>query len=419
MQTKAIFFILLYTLFSLAYGSTIHVPADYPSIQAALISAATNDTILVAPGTYYEHISWPNTHGLKLLSEYGPDTTIVDAAGALRCITVNFGVDSNTVISGFTIRNGNMMDGGGISCIAASPCIINNIISNNSIGSGIWIDSGDPIIINNIISHNTGYDGGGISCWMFSNPIIAHNLIEHNTATSTYGSGGGISAVDAQITIEGNTIRHNTAQTGGGIYTFKTYSIIRYNSITNNTAQYGAGIRFYQSDATVNHNDIYDNGYGMSSGFMAGLINAESNWWGDATGPYHATNPGGLGDTVSDYLDFTPWMTNPHGIEELALTTTTCISLEAHPNPFTNSTDIRCQIRDDAFKTHGRNMSLSIYDACGRLVKDLGQLSVTGHQVSVQWDGSDDYGRRLGSGAYFLKYSYSEEYFIEKIVLID
>ena len=37
-------------------------------------------------------------------------------------------------------------------------------------------------------------------------------------------------------------------------------------------------------------------------------VNALYNWWGDPSGPYHASlNPGGLGDDVSNYVDFIPW----------------------------------------------------------------------------------------------------------------
>jgi hypothetical protein len=33
------------------------------------------------------------------------------------------------------------------------------------------------------------------------------------------------------------------------------------------------------------------------------------NWWGNASGPYHATlNPTGTGGSVSDYVDFDPWL---------------------------------------------------------------------------------------------------------------
>ncbi|RJP85523.1 MAG: hypothetical protein C4518_15575, partial [Desulfobacteraceae bacterium] len=38
------------------------------------------------------------------------------------------------------------------------------------------------------------------------------------------------------------------------------------------------------------------------------IVGAEENWWGNASGPYHATlNAVGAGDDVSDNVDFTPW----------------------------------------------------------------------------------------------------------------
>ncbi len=48
-------------------------------------------------------------------------------------------------------------------------------------------------------------------------------------------------------------------------------------------------------------------------------VNAENNWWGDASGPLDDSddtasgglyNPGGLGDAVSDYVDYDPWVTS-------------------------------------------------------------------------------------------------------------
>jgi hypothetical protein len=48
--------------------STINVPSDYPTIQAALNTAVDGDTVLVAAGTYVENIIWP------------PSITVVDSS---------------------------------------------------------------------------------------------------------------------------------------------------------------------------------------------------------------------------------------------------------------------------------------------------------------------------------------------------
>ncbi|MFH0730526.1 MAG: right-handed parallel beta-helix repeat-containing protein [Pseudomonadota bacterium] len=48
-------------------------------------------------------------------------------------------------------------------------------------------------------------------------------------------------------------------------------------------------------------------------------VDARDNWWGDASGPWHATlNPEGQGDTVSDGVLFDPWATSPSTVEILA-----------------------------------------------------------------------------------------------------
>jgi len=50
------------------------------------------------------------------------------------------------------------------------------------------------------------------------------------------------------------------------------------------------------------------------------VINAENNWWGDPSGPLDTSddratggfyNPGGLGDRVSNYVDYEPWLGQP------------------------------------------------------------------------------------------------------------
>ncbi len=74
------------------------------------------------------------------------------------------------------------------------------------------------------------------------------------------------------------------------------------------------------SNPVINNCDIIDNQYyGIRNSNPAITINAENNWWGDPTGPYDGSddtgsgglyNPGGLGDEVTDYVDYDPWATS-------------------------------------------------------------------------------------------------------------
>jgi len=393
----------------------LHVPGDYPTIQAALVYAGTGDTILVAPGTYYEHIGWPSIQGINLLSEYGADSTIIDAAGLLRAITIVADVDSTTVIRGFTIVNGNTDRGGGIYCEGASPTISNNTIMNNSAGGyggGVFCINGSPIISQNIIINNvaTGNgNGGGIACWE-SSPKIIGNIIENNSA----GNGGGIYAIASEPEIIGNTVNSNSSGYGGGLLFHKSSVIVTYNTVSNNDAEYlGDGLHFGDADGDVNYNNIFGNGWGIS-GYGYWGRNAEYNWWGDSTGPYHATNPGGLGDTVGDDIDFTPWLYVPWGIEEYKSVHQVTTILEIFPNPFSKLTYISFG------KVQGaKSIELKIYDATGRMVKNLFRSTPDALRPTLlSWYGDDNSGKKLPQGVYFVRLNiedYSEK---KKVIFI-
>lgn len=102
---------------------------------------------------------------------------------------------------------------------------------------------------------------------------------------------------------------------GIGAYVFGT-DALDFTATANIVTKWEYGIELYKdAGATltaniIDCNQIYDNtafGVYNSTGIVA---NAVGNWWGDPTGPTHATNLGGTGDVVSDDVTFAPWGTS-------------------------------------------------------------------------------------------------------------
>jgi len=313
-------------LFGVAHATTwyVHPDSTLNTIQAGLDSCADNDTVLVAPGIYYENLIWPNMDGINLISEFGPDTTIIDGDSSGRVIEVTTGVDSITIIQGFTIRNGYVdvySVGGGIYALNSSPIVTNNIIANNiaGIGGGVaCVSNSSPIIANNTIIGNTAsFDlsrgGGGVYCCS-SSAIITDNTIVGNDV-GWCSVGGGISCWYSSPTISGNNIYSNFAQFGGGINCTYSSPLIDSGAIANNN---GDGVYCeYESNPVINYNHITDNtGYGVRNVDSTVIIDGQHNWWGDPSGP-GGVGPG-MGDEVSEWVDYDPWLlSGPSGVVAL------------------------------------------------------------------------------------------------------
>ena len=71
-------------------------------IQNALDASADGDEIVVAPGTYFETVSFLGK-AVVLRSSDGPAATTIDAQGADTAVTCDGGEGPDTVLDGFTI----------------------------------------------------------------------------------------------------------------------------------------------------------------------------------------------------------------------------------------------------------------------------------------------------------------------------
>jgi hypothetical protein len=257
--------------------TSIRVPSNQPTIQAAIDVAKTGETVLVAPGTYVENIDFKGK-AITVTSESGPELTIIDGGNADSVVKFISGEGRDSALNGFTAQNGrvgndNFVSGGGIRIQSSSPTITNNVIRNNQAcrGGGIGILSGSPLIQWNTITANSNHcdytggsediyinDGGGIHINLEGTPEILDNVISDNETIS----GGGIFMGFERTTpiIKRNVIRENRSSQGAGISMWgDVNALIVQNLITGNQASEGGGIHSAAAASAIINNTIADN----------------------------------------------------------------------------------------------------------------------------------------------------------------
>ena len=277
--------------------TVINVPAEAPTIQAAIDLAVDGDTVRVAPGTYHEVLNFRGK-AITVVSEAGPEQTIIDGGGAGSVVSFRSGETRAAVLSGFTIRGGMSINfGGGIYIASASPTVRGNVITGNRscTGVGIYSSFGSPLIqanritgnviagctggwgigvyiggdsaaeiLDNEITENTGAaaSGGGVALFSAGNAIVRNNVIARNATSGPAGCGfgGGLASANfSQAKIVGNLIVGNSACTGGGVYWLGSTgtNLFVNNTIADNEASSAPGIYVSGFDARNQlHNNI-------------------------------------------------------------------------------------------------------------------------------------------------------------------
>lgn len=187
----------------IAAARTLHVPAEFVTIQHGLDAAAVGDTVLVGPGTYTgsgnRDLDFAGKN-LVLRAAAGAASTVIDcmasASSPARAIRFHSGEDHAAVVEGFTLQNGFAVDyGGGILCDNASPRIVACVIANNS-------------------TAHSG-DGAGIACF-FSTASVEGCVLRGNQAV--LGAGGGMLLSHSNVALADCVFEANQGVWGCGLY---------------------------------------------------------------------------------------------------------------------------------------------------------------------------------------------------------
>ena len=276
-------------------GIVIHVPADYPTIQAGVDAAVTGDTVLVASGTYTgpgnRDVDFGNRN-IVLMSAGGAGLTTIDCQGAARGITLHGHVNYLAVVDGFTIRNGNAPLGGGISVRSVnSPTIRNCVFIENTateMGGGVFVgEASAPTFENCTIEQNNAPDGGGIGVGHDDPGLLAIRVQSNDGLVTTF--------VDC-------TISGNQADRGGGVFVNAGgVPLLDHCTITGNLAADGGGLMTNGDGApnvsrcTIAANRAASNGGGMYVACVSPVSVTQTIVWSncaDGSGDQVYTTPG-------------------------------------------------------------------------------------------------------------------------------
>jgi hypothetical protein len=226
-------------------GDIINVRGDYETIQEAIDNAEDGDTIMVEAGEY-EAFQVMDKNNISVISTEGATVTTADLVLIEQESAVNVSVMA--------------------------------LVEDSS----------------NIYIEGINFDG---------TEIEAADIVGIIYLDST----GEI----ADLTVE-NTIGGTETSVGVAILSDEDLSDVEMTGSTISNNEIGILLSDLLADSSLkaHFNNIVDNtSYGVVNLWGVGTVNATHNWWGDASGPYHESlNPDGMGDEVSDDVDFDPWL---------------------------------------------------------------------------------------------------------------
>lgn len=232
----------------------------YTSLQYAISRSTTlsNDTVLVAPGTYYEVIDYLGK-SLIVQSAQGSDSTILDAGGADSVVSFVHGEGAGTTLAGFTLRNGQAFSslGGGILCRGANVQVDHCILRDNqaSKGGGVYCSSSSLSLVACTIEDNMVFNQGG-GLYALNSTLDLHACEVDTNHVSPLGAGCGLYLNQSTTTISASGIRSNSTislASGAGIEAVGGALSIRDSTIEDNRLGegLGGGLNLYNVHATI------------------------------------------------------------------------------------------------------------------------------------------------------------------------
>lgn len=234
-----------------AFAATLHVPAEYPTIQAGINAAVDGDTVLLASGDYTGdgncNISFLGK-AIVVKSEEGLEYCSIDVQSDGRGFLFVSGEDSSSILEGISV-GGCMCNGTGAGILIGpnddindGPIIKNCRISGNyasQYGGGLYADSSGFQLLNCLVYYNSARSGAALYCNYGGKIIIKDCNFQSNEATD---AAGGIWMYHCNTEISGCYIKWCHGWGDGGAMKFDNCQAkVEYCRINNCSAGYNGG----------------------------------------------------------------------------------------------------------------------------------------------------------------------------------
>ena len=228
------------------------------NIQLAINVAASGDEIQVAPGVYrsttFVYIMPDKRVTLRSTVSRA---AVMDAQRLSSALIIS---GTNSVVEGFTVRNG-LSDnyGGGISLYAPST-VRDCLVTNNHAygGAGIHIRSSSTVVENCTVQYNLADGiGGGILFYDHSTGRVDNCYVGNNVASN---DGGGIYIQNVGA-VSNCWIADNSVRTGsgGGVYMYHGGRLVNSVVVSNRAVFRGGGVQARYGGGTLAHCTVVDN----------------------------------------------------------------------------------------------------------------------------------------------------------------
>ncbi|OGL45692.1 MAG: hypothetical protein A2161_08645 [Candidatus Schekmanbacteria bacterium RBG_13_48_7] len=253
--------VLFFVMTSVCYALIV-VPDDISTIQAALNTALSGETVYVKPGVYKEFLTMYISKEYHLVGE-DRDTTIID--GNLTGIPLQINTNKNVTVESLTLQNSSA---DGILATLPSQFEICNCLVTNNNDNGISINHLNYNIQYCEITHNKSK---GIYSLEWSSGEIQDSYIGYNVCAIALDN---FNWAD----IHNNIIEYNSPGSCSVLYTLNSFDINVYNNIIRyNNSDYAGIIYVSGSGATFTNNFFYRNSSKGSLGNIVGMTYVINN----------------------------------------------------------------------------------------------------------------------------------------------